>query len=56
MFDLVLVSTALPETNMTPENRRKPRKAIFQPSIFRGDDVSFREGNWRLAVWVNQLL
>ncbi len=41
----------LPETNMTnaPENRPKlpqkeTRKSVFQPSIFRWENVSFREG------------
>ena len=32
-------------TNIAPENRPGPkRKLIFQPSIFRGGNVSFREG------------
>ena len=36
----------LPETNISHENRQGPnRKFIFQPSIFRGENVSFREGN-----------
>ncbi len=36
----------LPETNIfAPENRPGPnRKVVFQPSIFRGENVSFREG------------
>ena len=42
-FGVCLVT--LPETNISPENRPGPkRKVIFQPSIFRGENVSFREG------------
>ena len=34
-------------TANAPENRpkRSNRKVVFQPSIFRGEHVSFREGN-----------
>ena len=39
-----MVST-LPKTKISPENRPGPkRKLIFQPSIFRCENVSFREG------------
>jgi len=32
-------------TAKAPENRQGPkRKLVFQPSIFRGENVSFREG------------
>ena len=35
----------LPETNIAPENRPGPkRKLVFQPSIFRCENVSFRGG------------
>ena len=36
----------LPKTNIAPENSKIPkRKLVFQPSIFRCENVSFREGN-----------
>ena len=42
----------LPETNIAPENRPKPnRKVVFQPSIFRGEHVSFREG---ISIFAHQ--
>ena len=38
-------SLTLPETNSSPLKIGHPqRKLVFQPSIFRGEDVSFREG------------
>ena len=54
MFDLEFLrfsrkSTTLPETNSSPLKISLPnRKVVFQPyqpSIFRGENVSFREGN-----------
>ena len=37
--------TTLPETNGLPLKIGHPkRKLVFQPSIFRGENVSFREG------------
>ena len=36
----------LPETNIAPENRPSQKEnLIFQPLIFRGENVRFREGN-----------
>ena len=45
---MVEMRDSLPETNskFAPENRPGPEKEtiVFQPSIFRGENVSFREG------------
>ena len=38
--------STLPKTNIGPENRPSQKETIvFQPSIFRGENVSFRVGN-----------
>ena len=38
-------ANALPETNIAPENKAPHyERIVFQPSIFRGEHVSFREG------------
>ena len=40
----------LPETNSSPLKIGHPnRKVVFQPSIFRGENVSFRECMWMLG-------
>ena len=43
-FGLQFIQLTLPETNVAPENRPSQRKLVFQPSIFRCENVSFREG------------
>ena len=46
----------LPGTNIAPENRPKPnRKVVFQPSIFRGENVSFREGTIKTSKNLGKL-
>ena len=47
--DLQFGKVTLPEANseFAPENRPGPkRQLVLQPSIFRGENVSFREGTW----------
>ncbi len=45
-FSIVMLYT-LPKTNMAPENRPSQKgDFIFQPSIFRGKNVSFGEGSF----------
>ena len=50
--------TTLPETNIfAPENRPfapKGNEKVFQPSIFRGENVSFREGIFLYISIFNQ--
>ena len=61
MFWLFFGSCTLPKTNIAPENRPSQEETIvFQPSIFRSENVGFREGRWfqRLALgpWTVQIL
>ena len=40
-----LIMATLAETNMSPENRPSRKgDSYWKPSIFRGENVSFREG------------
>jgi len=43
-IDLPPKGLTLPETNIDPKISLPNRKVVFQPSIFRGENVSFREG------------
>ena len=43
---LGVAAVTLPETNIALKIGLPDRKVVFQPSIFRGENVSFREGRF----------